>query len=304
MLVELKNTSKKLCIIGDPVEHSRSPSLQNAMCRALGLEYVYLCQRVRRGDTEQWLQCAAFLGYAGFNATMPHKEALVPLMDELDPLAEKCGAVNTVRIADGKFYGYNTDGAGFLQALTQLGVSPASMRTMVLGAGGAAKAVCAVLTQQGAHVTVCNRTKERAEALCRMDPERMTAAGFSPGELRENARRCELLVNCTCLGMEGTGTQFESLDFLEALPRQAAVCDAIYAPACTRLLQAAQAAGHPVMNGTGMLLYQAVLALEKFVGEPIDRAAAKAAALEALGERSGTGRGSNPAACDSPANRR
>ena len=94
--MELKNTTRKLCIIGDPVLHSKSPILQNAMLSALGLDYVYLCQKVERGRAEEWLHFAKFAGYAGFNATMPHKEALVPLMDELDPLAAKCGAVNRI----------------------------------------------------------------------------------------------------------------------------------------------------------------------------------------------------------------
>ena len=110
MKVELKNTTRKLCVIGDPVLHSKSPVIQNAMIGALGLDYIYLCQSVPRGEVGKWLSCAAYAGYAGFNATMPHKEELVPLMDELDPIARKCGAVNTVCIKNGKYYGYNTDG--------------------------------------------------------------------------------------------------------------------------------------------------------------------------------------------------
>ena len=122
MKVELKNTTKKLCVIGDPVLHSKSPVLQNAMISALGLDYIYLCQPVSRGEAGRWLSCAAYAGYAGFNATMPHKEELVSLMDWLDPLAEKCEAVNTVCIKECKYYGYNTDGGGFLRALDDLGV--------------------------------------------------------------------------------------------------------------------------------------------------------------------------------------
>lgn len=206
MRVELKNTTKKLCVIGDPVEHSRSPVLQNAMLAELGLDYVYLCQRVARGQAEQWLRCAAFAGYAGFNATMPHKEDLVPLMDELDPLAKKCGAVNTVCIRQGRSYGYNTDGGGFLRALAEeLGVDPAGKRVLLLGAGGAAKAVAAALCAAGARVTVCNRTAQRAEELCKMDPAAMTPAGFEPGELKRQAGEAGVLVNCTSLGMAGPG---------------------------------------------------------------------------------------------------
>lgn len=284
MQVELKNTTKKLCIIGDPVLHSKSPILQNAMLSALGLDYVYLCQKVERGQTAEWLRCAKFAGYAGFNATMPHKEALVPLMDELDPLAAKCGAVNTVAIREGKVCGFNTDGGGFLRALDDLGVDPAGKRVLLLGSGGAARAVSAALCMAGAKVTVCNRTVAKAEALCEMYPQAMTPAGFSAEELRREAEKADLLVNCTSLGMAGTESQFDDFSFLEALPRGAAVCDAIYAPAQTELLRRAANLGHPAMNGMGMLLHQAVLALEHFVGEEIDRSAALAAARKALEE--------------------
>lgn len=282
MLVELKNTTKKLCVIGDPVLHTRSPLLQNAMISELGLDYVYLCQHVAKGDTGRWLECARLSGYAGFNATMPHKEALVPLMDELDDLAKLCGAVNTVCIRDGRAVGYNTDGGGFLRALSDLGVEPAGKRVMLLGSGGAAKAVAAALAAAGATVTVCNRTIAKAEVLCAMAPNAITPADFQIETLRAVAAESDVLVNCTSLGMEGTAAQFEDLSFLEALPQGGAVCDAIYAPAETLLLKRARELGHPAMNGMGMLLHQAILALEHFTGQALDTERAKAAALAAL----------------------
>lgn len=282
MKVELTNTAKKLCVIGDPIVHSKSPLIQNAMISALGLDYVYLCQKVPRGETERWLRCADFSGYAGFNATMPHKAALALLMDELDPLASACGAVNTVCIKDGKYYGYNTDGAGFLRALSDLGVDAAGKRALLLGAGGAAKAVAAALAGAGAHVTVANRTVEKAEGICEIDPARMVPAGLEKEELCRLAKESEILVNCTSLGMAGTGADFDDLSFVEALPEGAAVCDAIYAPAETSLLKKAREKGHPAMNGMGMLLHQAILALEYFTGESLDRSRARAAAEEAL----------------------
>lgn len=283
MKVELTNATKKLCVIGDPVGHSRSPLIQNAMIGALGLDYIYLCQPVPRGEGTRWLEAAAFAGYAGFNATMPFKEELLPRMDEVEPFARKCGAVNTICIKDGKYYGYNTDGGGFLEALADLGVEPAGKKVVLLGAGGAAKAVALALAGAGAQVTVCNRTVSRAEELCNLDP-RLSSAGFDGETLNTLCRACDVLVNCTCLGMAGTGTEFEDLSFVDALPREAAVCDAIYAPLETALLKRAGARGLKNMNGLGMLVGQAVLALEKFVGEPIDRSLAKAAALEALKE--------------------
>lgn len=282
MQVELQNTTKKLCVIGDPVLHSKSPVIQNAMISALGLDYLYLCQPVPRGETRRWLECAAFAGYAGFNATMPHKEELLPLMDELDPAAKQCGAVNTVCIRNGRFYGYNTDGGGFVRALAELGIQPDGKQILLLGSGGAAKAVSLALAAKGAHVTICNRTVAKAEALCAIQPDRLHAADFHIETLCRLAENCNVLVNATSLGMTGTGTQFEDLSFVDALPKEAAVCDVIYAPAETALLHRAKETGHPCMNGMGMLLHQAILALEHFTGETLDIAKAKAAALDAL----------------------
>ena len=271
----LDNETRKLCAIGDPVLHSLSPAIHNTMLQALGLNYVYLCQPVPRGRAAEWLAAARLAGYAGFNATMPHKEALVPLMDELDEDARLTGAVNTVCLRDGKAYGYNTDGEGFLRALADEGIHPAGKRVLVLGAGGAAKAVCLKLAQAGAEVVVCNRTAEKAAALCAHDPEHLRPAGFDLDTLRREAEQCRLLVNCTSLGMEGAGGQFEDFSFLDVLPHGAAVVDLIYAPAETELLRRAREKGHHTANGIGLLVNQAVLALERFTGESIDSAEMK-----------------------------
>ncbi len=280
--MEVRNSTRKLCVIGDPVSHSKSPLIQNAMLRELGLDYLYLCQPVPRGRCGEWLECAKFAGYAGFNATMPHKEELVPLMDELDADARLIGAVNTVCIREGKAWGYNTDGAGFLRALADEGISPSGKRVMVLGAGGAAKAVCLKLAQAGAKVTVCNRTPEKAEAICAHDPEHLHPAGFDSATLSQQARRCDLLVNCTSLGMEGTGSQFADFSFLDGLKPEAAVVDLIYAPAQTELLRQAGQRGHRTVNGFGLLVNQAVLALEHFTDTEIDAEKMKACIARVL----------------------
>ena len=282
MQVNLTNTTQKLCIIGDPVLHSKSPLLQNAMISTLGLDYIYLCQPIKSGELQNWLQAAKLLGYAGFNATMPHKEALVPLMDELDRDAEMYRSVNTVRIKDGKVYGYNTDGRGFLASLQAQGIDPAGMRAVVLGAGGAAKAVALKLVQAGVRsLTVCNRTAEKAELLCQFNSNVMTPAGFDPDSLRRACQGADLLVNGTSLGMAGAGGQFGDFSFLDALPDHAVVYDAIYHPAETELLARAGGRGLKAFNGLGMLLYQAVFALEHFTDTNLD-AQAMAALLKPL----------------------
>lgn len=265
----------KLCVIGDPVLHSKSPLIHNTMLRELGLEqeYEYLCQPVKKEDIPLWLEQVRAGGWAGFNATMPHKEVLMPYMDELDEDARFFGAVNTVCYKNGKFYGFNTDGRGFVRALEGTGIPVKGTRFTVLGAGGAAKAVTLKLVLQGAsRVTICNRSVEKAEALAARVPGIMLTSGFSAAELSRAAADCDVLVNCTNLGMAGS-PEFECLDFLDALPARAPVCDLIYHPLETALLARAREQGHPIMNGLPLLIHQAILALEHFTGLSIDAAA-------------------------------
>lgn len=275
---------KKLCVIGDPIAHSKSPLIQNTMLKALGLDYEYGAQRVPGDRTAQWLDRARAEGYAGFNATMPHKEHLVPLMDELSGDARMYGAVNTVCIRDGKAIGHNTDGMGSLQALKEAGMDPAGRKVLVLGAGGAAKAVVPKLIQGGAEVVfLCNRTVERAAALCAWEEQgRLSPADFRPETLRRLAAQCSLIINCTSLGMSGTSGQFEDFDFLDALPGDGGVFDLIYSPAETELLRQARLRGRRTANGLGMLIWQAIFALEYFTDTRLDGRAMARLVEEAL----------------------
>ena len=153
---------------------------------------------------------------------------------------------------------------------------------LVLGAGGAAKAVCLKLAQAGADVVVCNRTVSKAAELCALAPEHLRPAGFDIDTLRREAAECQLLVNCTSLGMAGAGGQFRDFSFLDALPLNAPVVDLIYAPAETELLCRAREKGHHTANGFGLLGNQAVLSLEHFTDTPIDAAAMKKLLAEKL----------------------
>lgn len=275
----------KLQVIGDPVLHSKSPALHGAMLAALGLDVPYAAQVVRRGELPGYLTWAAEHGVTGFNATMPHKEDLPPLLDGLHPAARLMGAVNTVCLRDGKWVGFNTDGAGALAALEHgLNIAPEGLTVTLLGAGGAARAVALALADAGAErVFVCNRTQARAEELCALHP-RLSPAGFDPATLSALAEQSQLLVNCTSLGMAGCPGQFEHFGFLDALPAHAAVFDLIYHPAETELLAQARRRGLSAMNGLPMLVWQAVLALEHFLNRPLDRQALAQAAAAALNQ--------------------
>ena len=265
----------KLQVIGDPVLHSKSPVIHGAMLAALGLNDIpYTARVVRRGELPDYLAWAKENGVTGFNATMPHKEDLVPLMDGLDAAARAVGSVNTVCLRDGKWSGYSTDGPGFLAALEhELSVSPAGRTITLLGAGGAARAVACALARAGAaRVYVCNRTMERAAALCALDPSgRLVPSRFDSETLSGLAALSDLVVNCTNLGMEGCPGRFEDFSFLDALPRGAAAYDLIYHPAETELLRQARRRGLAAANGLSMLVWQAVLALEYFLDRPLDR---------------------------------
>lgn len=276
----------KLQVIGDPVLHSKSPVIQGAMLGALGLDIQYTAHVVRRGELPDYLRRARENGVTGFNATMPHKEDLIPLLDEIDPAAKALGAANTVCLRNGKWVGFNTDGGGAVAALKNANMDPDGLTVALLGAGGAAKAVALALSQAGAErVFVCNRTLSRAEELCaHAPPGRLSPAGFDIGTLCRMAAQSQLLVNCTNLGMAGSPNQFEDFSFLDALPSGAGVFDAIYHPAETQLLAQARRRGLRTLNGLPMLVNQAVLALEHFLNEPLDRKAMARAATAALNE--------------------
>ena len=257
----------KLQVIGDPVLHSLSPKIHGAMLAELGLEIPYTAHVVKKGGLPEYLAWAKENGIIGFNATMPHKEDLLPLLDEVGEDAGRFGAVNTVCLRGGKWTGHNTDGAGCLAALDEAGMWPAS-KIVVLGAGGAAKAVALKLASSGAeHVWVCNRTLAKAERLCTLP--NMTAAGFDTDTLKRLCAEADLVVNGTNLGMEGQG-QFPDFGFLDALPADAGVFDVIYHPAETELLKRAKAGGLNACNGLPMLIHQAIFALEYFLDRPLD----------------------------------
>jgi len=264
---------KSLAVIGDPIGHSLSPVIQQAMLDALGISCTYGRILVPAGTTAAWLEQAEQGSLAGFNATMPHKTALVPLMDTLSDDARMYGAVNTVVLRGGKRHGFNTDGEGFLRSLGRAGMRHEGKNIAMLGAGGAARAIALKLAASGAErITVLCRTPSRAQPLVQASP-RIRAASMDAAALRQELARCDLLINCTPLGMTGVAAQFDSFGFLDGLPSSSAVCDVIYRPLKTRLLEEAERRGHAVLNGLGMFIHQGILALEHFSGEKLDEAA-------------------------------
>lgn len=261
-----------LQVIGDPIFHSKSPIIQSTMLDYLGLDIPYTPHLVKKGDLPEYLSFAEHHDITGFNATMPHKEDLVPLMDQLGEEVELYGAVNTVCRRDGKWIGHNTDGDGCLESLMHMGMWPAR-QVVLLGAGGAARAVALRLAQtQVEQIWVCNRTLPKAHQLCQLDGGGvLTPVGFDQSTLTEVCSHAQLVINCTNLGMDDCPHQFEDFSFLDALPSDAGVMDLIYYPACTELLRQAQMRGLKTCNGLPMLIYQAIFSLEYFLERPLPR---------------------------------
>jgi shikimate dehydrogenase len=263
-----------------------SPVMHNAAFDRLGLDYVYLPFRVSPEALPQALSGLKALNVRGFNVTIPHKVAVMPLLDELDPMAEKIGAANTVVNKDGRLKGYNTDASGFLRALTENGVEPGGKRIVLLGAGGAARAIAYSLAGQDAHLTILNRREELdwAQEIAenvREDLGRdVKVHELLTGHLAAALQMAEILVNATSVGM--TPASSNSLVPPPLLKSGLAVVDIVYNPVRTKLLRDAEAAGAVTVAGLDMLVWQGALAFEKWTGQPAPADVMKKEALREL----------------------
>ena len=250
-------------VLGWPVAHSRSPRLHGYWLERHEIDGAYLPLPVRPEDLELALSALPKLGFSGCNLTVPHKESALRLCDALDPVAEAVGAVNTLIVHDGRLHGTNTDVFGFAENIRRGAPDwdAAAGPAVVLGAGGAARAVLVALQRLGVpEVRVLNRTQGRAEALVE---GRGNAGVFDWGDWRNALEEANLLVNTTSLGM--TGQPSLEID-LSRLPAGALVNDIVYAPLETKLLAEARRRGNPAVDGLGMLLYQAQAGFEAWFG--------------------------------------
>lgn len=256
---------RRACVIGWPVEHSRSPLIHRYWLKTYGIDGAYEKEAVEPKDLPEFLGSLAARGYVGANVTLPHKEAALRLAAIADEAARTIGAANTLWLDEGgRLNAGNTDAYGFITNLNAEapGWNDARRPVMVLGAGGAARAILHGLLAEGAsRILLTNRTRGRAEELARTFGPAVTVVDW-----RERARalsRCGLLVNATSLGM--TGKDPLDLD-LASLPPDAVVADLVYSPLETGLLAAARAGGNRTVDGLGMLLHQAVPGFEAWFG--------------------------------------
>jgi shikimate dehydrogenase len=255
---------KRAFVIGHPIAHSRSPLIHNHWLEAYGIAGSYEAIDVAPGELPAFFERVRRGEFAGGNVTIPHKEAVFSLCDERDPLAEEIGAVNTLVVANGSVSGSNTDYLGFLGNLDQNapGWSEGLREVIVLGAGGAARAILVALKSRDIPtIHLLNRTRQKADDMA-LD----LGGPIRPGALSDFAARAPaagLVVNTSSVGMKGT--RFDSLD-LATLPKTALITDIVYVPLVTPFLAEAWKLGLKTVDGLGMLLHQAVPGFEAWFG--------------------------------------
>ena len=274
----ISGKTKLLALIGDPVGHSLSPAMHNASFAADGLDFVYVALKVTSGELPAAVRGAAALGLRGFNVTMPHKRAMVPLVDELDEGARISGAVNTVVIEGQRLRGFNTDGPGMAEACREAGIGLEGEGVVLLGAGGAAASIAAAFCDEGiGKLHIVNRNPGHAATLA----DKLREAGkrveieVHPTGALDGTVRAPIVVNTTPLGMrEGDPLPLPP----EYLDGDTTLVDAVYRPGAeTALVRHARERGVTVVTGQRMLLYQGVLAQRLWTGrqpnvEAMDRA--------------------------------
>jgi shikimate dehydrogenase len=273
---DFEQPAYRVGIIGWPVAHSKSPAMQHAAAAALDLDLVYETLPVRASELATVVKGLAALGYRGVNVTVPHKEAVIPLLDEVDPAARAIGAVNTIVIESrgsltGQMRGFNTDYSGFLADLTELGLDVAGRHCLILGAGGSARAVVYGLARAGCHVHIFARRPEQAQNLAAdlaplFPGSRLHAYDWSElSTIVPLSPAGSLIVNTTPLGMSpdtGESPWPANLEF----PPETFVYDLVYNPAETRLIQQARSGGCRTANGLGMLVHQGAEAFHLWTG--------------------------------------
>ncbi|RLG92148.1 MAG: shikimate dehydrogenase [Candidatus Hecatellales archaeon] len=262
------------CVIGDPISHSLSPNIHNAAFKRLKLNSVYLAFKVQKEFLVEAVKGLKSIGVKGFNVTIPHKVSIIPLLDKLDPLAEKIGAVNTVKNVDGKLIGYNTDGEGVLKAFEVEDVSLKNKKVVMVGAGGAARALAFTFANHAKEIVILNRTEEKAlelaSSISRSYNLPVKGLKLNMENLSLELKDAEVVVNATSVGMHPNIDETPIPKNL--IKPEMVVFDVVYRPIKTRLLKEAKQVGAKTINGLAMLVFQAVKAFEIWTGltPPID----------------------------------
>lgn len=280
----ITGTSKNLGVIGYPIIHSLSPAMQNAAIDAAGLDAVYIAMEVSPEELTAAVKGLKATGFIGWNVTIPHKTAIISLLDEVDENARAIGAVNTVVNRAGKLIGYNTDIIGFCDGLHEKGVSLKGKPAVVLGAGGAARAVLQGLMLEGAaSITIGVRNPQKTASITKDMPLKVPVqiVDLESEDMKAALNKAAILVNTTPLGMAPKTEGIPPVDW-DVLSPSAFVYDIIYTPAETCFLKEAKSHGHDTQNGVPMLVGQGAAALSMWLDTSPDRTAMRKALEAAL----------------------
>ncbi|WP_406660598.1 shikimate dehydrogenase [Methanolobus sp. ZRKC3] len=265
-------------VYGDPIEHSLSPNMHNAAFKELGMDCTYHAYRVKPARLKDTLLRAQAMGFGGVNLTVPLKQEALKIVDA-DPLAAAIGAINTIDFKDG-MKGYNTDGIGAKRCIEEEGVTISGSNVLIVGAGGASRAIAFQFAKDGANITIANRTEEKAVELATEVSSFGNARGCGLDDLKELIAGSDILINCTTLGMHPNIDT--SIATAEDMHPNLTVFDIVYNPLETRLLREAKKAGAKTITGVMMLVYQGAEAFRIWTGvePPVD--VMKKAVLEGL----------------------
>lgn len=269
-------------VIGNPIGHSISPQMHNDLFAYYGIDAHYHPFLVEKGRLSEAIKGLKSLGAAGFNVTVPFKTEIIPLLDWVDPLAQEIGAVNTVLIKEGNLLGYNTDGPGFLKSLEEELPLPERPSILIIGAGGAARAIFFTLEKtRPAAIDICNRSVEKAKSLSGEAKTGVPSRGLTLAEAEDRINEYDLIVQTTTVGMYpnigkipldpgGINTPFSAADI-------------IYNPSETEFLKQCKLRGGSTVNGIGMFVYQGALAFELWTGIKPDSGRMRSTVLNQLG---------------------
>lgn len=279
--------TKILAVIGDPIEHSMSPKMHNAALWDLGLDYIYVAYHIFTKDLENAVKGFRALQIQGLNVTIPHKVNIMQYLDEIEPTAQKIGAINTIKNENGILKAKNTDAEGALKAIKDAGFNPLNKKAVVLGAGGAARAITFFLCKEIGQLTIVNRTEDFhfATELCIRLKETyaipIDCLELGNENVKQKIAQAEILINTTSVGMS------PNVDAIPIDPsllhEQLFVFDVVYNPIETKLLKAASAIGCKTLSGIDMFVNQGLLAFEWWTGQTPDKELMKSIVLDHLG---------------------
>ncbi len=266
----ISSKTKLLCLIGNPVEHSISPQMHNAMFKELNLDFALVSFKVEETELSDAVKGIRALGIKGGNVTLPHKTSIMKLLDEIDDSSKEVDSVNTFLNDNGILKGFNTDGIGALKALEENGISLKNKKVVIIGAGGASKSISHVVAMESpSELVILNRNISKAKSIADKINKKLGKKArvfeLSSENLKSELKDTDILINCSSVGMKPNLN--ETTVSKEFLHKNLTVMDIIYNPLETRLLKEAKSVGAKTINGIGMLVNQGALAFEIWTGK-------------------------------------